>query len=84
MRKPSELELHAMISGEIRKGNDKHGHAPLATPQEVVSILAEELGEFAAEVNQRNDEKARHELLQIAAIACNYLMGTGPHYSELK
>lgn len=70
------------ISKEIERGNNKHGHAPIATPIEVVSILCEELGEFAQAVMQGRTEDARKELTQVAAVAVNSLLGIGPHFSS--
>ena len=76
-------ELYAEVSKEIARGNYKHGHAPLATYVEVVSILTEELGEFAGEINKGNKLESRKELIQLVAVAVNYLLGTGPHFSNL-
>ena len=71
------------ISNEINRGNEKHGHAPLANADDVVLILAEEVGEFAQAVLKDNYSEARLELIQIAAVAINHLLGTGPHQSKL-
>jgi hypothetical protein len=74
--------LLAEISEEINRGNVKHGQAPLASPLGVVAILTEELGEYAKAVIQEKPTEAKKELLQIAAVAINHLLGTGPHFSS--
>jgi NTP pyrophosphatase (non-canonical NTP hydrolase) len=71
------------IELEIVHGNKKHGHAPLATDDDTVLILVEEIGEYAQAILQGKTEKARQELIQIAAVAINHLNGTGPHRSKL-
>lgn len=68
---------------ELEKANNKHGHAPLATDEDVVLILVEELGEYAKALLQGNVEHARTELIQIASVALNKLTGIGPHRSNL-
>jgi len=78
------VSLGTQINSEIRRGNEKHGHGELATPIEVVAILTEELGEFAACIMQGKEEEARKELIQVVAVACNWLLGTGPYFSNLK
>ena len=70
------------IEHEIDRGNRKHGEGDLATDIQVVSILVEELGEYAQAIMQNRPEDARKELLRVAAVACNHLMGTGPHFSS--
>ena len=75
-------ELLGEITEEIDRGNAKHGHGELATPEQVALILLEELGEFAQATMQQRPDDARKELLQIAAVACNHLLGTGPHFSS--
>ena len=75
-------ELFGDVSREIDRGNKKHGHGELATPIQVVAILTEELGEFAQAVMQERPEDARKELIQVVAVACNFLLGTGPHFSS--
>jgi NTP pyrophosphatase (non-canonical NTP hydrolase) len=70
------------IDAEIERGNRKHGHGELATPIQVVSILCEELGEYAQAVMQNRTEDARKELVQVVAVALNHLAGTGPHFSS--
>jgi NTP pyrophosphatase (non-canonical NTP hydrolase) len=72
------------ISEEINRGNEKHGHGELATKIQVVSILCEELGEFAQAVMQGRKDDARRELIQVCAVALNHLTGTGPHFSNKK
>jgi NTP pyrophosphatase (non-canonical NTP hydrolase) len=74
--------LSQQIEAEISRGNAKHGHGELATPVQVVSILCEELGEYAQAVMQGRMADARKELLQVAAVAINHLRGTGPHFSD--
>jgi NTP pyrophosphatase (non-canonical NTP hydrolase) len=70
------------IAFEIERGNNKHGDGPLATPQQVVCILTEELGEYSQAVMQGRVDDARKELIQVAAVAINHLIGTGPHFSS--
>ena len=70
------------IDREIERGNKKHSHGELATPIQVVSILCEEIGEYAQAVMQGRIEDARKELVQVAAVALNHLRGTGPHFSS--
>jgi NTP pyrophosphatase (non-canonical NTP hydrolase) len=77
-------ELCAAIAEEIERGNKKHGHGDLATTIQVVAILVEELGEFSQAIMQNRPNDARKELLQIAAVACNFLQGTGPYFSSEK
>lgn len=74
--------LYDEIDREIQHGNAKHGEGELATPIQVVSILCEELGEYAQAILQNRPEAARKELLQVAAVAINHLRGTGPHFSS--
>lgn len=71
------------IDDEIERGNAKHGKAPMALGDDVVLILAEELGEYAQALLQGRFADAKKELTQIAAIAVNHLCGTGPHRSSL-
>lgn len=73
--------VYASVTKEIIRGNIKHGHGRIATPIEVISILAEELGEYAQAVMQGRIEDAEKELTQVAAVACNALSGNGPHFS---
>ena len=75
-------EVITEIANEIDRGNEKHGDAPLASHVETISILVEELGEYAEAVMQRRPEDARKELTQLAAVAVNHLCGTGPHFSS--
>jgi NTP pyrophosphatase (non-canonical NTP hydrolase) len=70
------------ISDEINRGNAKHGHGPLATPIQVVAVLAEELGEFSQATMQGKHTEARKELIQVVAVAINYLTHNGPHFSD--
>jgi NTP pyrophosphatase (non-canonical NTP hydrolase) len=70
------------IDAEIERGNRKHGDGPIASPIQVVSILCEELGEFAQAVMQEKMDDARKELIQVVAVALNHLNGTGPHFSR--
>jgi NTP pyrophosphatase (non-canonical NTP hydrolase) len=70
------------VLAEITRGNLKHGHGELATPIQVVAILAEELGEYAQAIMQNRTDDARKELLQVVAVAFNHLLGTGPHFSS--
>lgn len=75
----SYSEIMAAIVREIDRGNEKHGTGPLASPIQVVSILVEEIGEFAQATMQNRSDDARKELIQVAAVAINHLCGTGPH-----
>lgn len=76
--------LLTAIKDEVDRGNLKHGHGELATTIQVIAILAEELGEFSSATMQNKPAQARHELIQVVAVAVNYLNGTGPHFSSLK
>ena len=76
------VEVMNAVVREIDRGNEKHGTGPLASPIQVVSILVEELGEFAQAVMQNRLDDARKELTQVAAVAINHLCGTGPHFSS--
>ncbi len=76
------LSLFGEVEREIERANEKHGHGPIATPLQVVAILTEELGEFAQATMQERPEDARKELLQVVAVAVNFLKGTGPHFSS--
>lgn len=67
------------ITEEIERGNKKHISGPRADPIQLVSILCEELGEFA-QASMKKLPSARSELVQVAAVAINYLNGTGPHF----
>lgn len=78
-----EASLIRAIDNEITRGNSKHGHAPLATPEQTCIILIEEIGEYAQAILQGRYDDAKAELLQVAAVAMNQLMGTGPHCSSL-
>lgn len=73
--------LVEQIRQEINRGNTKHGAGELATPVQVVAILVEELGEFSQASMQNRSEDARKELIQVIAVAINFLLGTGPHFS---
>ena len=77
-----EWLLCQQVEKEIRRGNLKHCHGPKATAIEVVAILAEELGEFSQATIQGREEDARKELIQVIAVAVNFLEGTGPHLSS--
>lgn len=70
------------IEAEINRANVKHGHGPIATPIQLVAILSEELGEFAQATMKGHTFDARKELIQVAAVALNFLDGTGPHFSD--
>lgn len=79
------IDFHVLvqeIEEEIERGNRKHGTGPLATPIQTVAILTEELGEFAQAVMQDRIPDARKELIQVVAVACNHLLGTGPHFTS--
>jgi NTP pyrophosphatase (non-canonical NTP hydrolase) len=69
------------VENEINRGNIKHCAGALATPIQVVSILVEELGEYAQAVMQERHDDARKELIQVVAVALNHLSGTGPYFS---
>lgn len=75
-------EVIENVAQEVVRGNRKHASGPLATPIQVVAILAEELGEYAQAVMQGRTADAEKELTQIAAVAFNHLSGTGPHFSS--
>jgi NTP pyrophosphatase (non-canonical NTP hydrolase) len=75
-------QLVDAIFVEIKRGNEKHGHGPLATPEQVALVLVEEIGEYAQAVMQQRPDDARKELVQVAAVAFNHLLGTGPHFSS--
>lgn len=70
------------VLAEIKRGNEKHGEGPLATPMQVVAILVEEIGEYAQAVLKGNDIDAEKELVQVCAVAFNHLLKTGPYYSQ--
>jgi NTP pyrophosphatase (non-canonical NTP hydrolase) len=78
----TSLNVLFEIEDEIARGNKKHGDGALATPIQVVSILCEELGEFAQATMQNRPIDARKELIQVVAVALNFLAGTGPHFSD--
>ena len=72
------------IADEIDRANKKHGNGnPLATDEDVALILLEELGEYAQALLKGQPMEADKELVQIAAVAFNHLVGTGPHRSKL-
>lgn len=70
------------IIEEVNRGNEKHSSGPMANPLQMVAILTEEVGEFAQAILKNQSLSARAELIQVAAVALNYLCGTGPHYSS--
>lgn len=74
--------VNRLIEDEILRGNLKHGTGPYANQMQVIGILVEELGEFAQAVMQGRDADAMKELTQVAAVAVNYMRGTGPHFSS--
>lgn len=76
------MDTISLIRNEVKRANTKHGTGPMATPMQVVAILAEELGEYAQAVMQGRVEDARDELVQVCAVAFNHLEGTGPHFSS--
>lgn len=62
------------IEGE--KARAKHGDAPLATNEEALQILMEEVGEVAKALNQNlPEEEFRQELIQVASVAIRHLAG---------
>lgn len=75
-------EVLELVDDEVFRANTKHGTGPLADPFQVVSILTEELGEVAKAVNQDKLEDARAEMVQVAAVAINWLQKTGPHFTN--
>lgn len=81
-RQMSSDRVSSLIENEILRANVKHGHGPYATKMELIGILCEELGEFAQAVMQGREADAMKELTQVAAVAVNYLRGTGPHFSN--
>ena len=75
-------QIWIAINAEIKLSNAKHGHGELATDIQVVSILCEELGEYAQAIMQKRKQDAEKELIQLVAVAVNHLRGTGPHFSS--
>ena len=58
------------------KARVKHGDAPLATNEQALQVLMEEVGEVATALNQDlPEEEFRKELLQVASVAIRHLAG---------
>jgi hypothetical protein len=54
----------------------KHGDAPVATNEEALQVLTEEVGEVAKALNQNlPEEEFRKELIQVASVAIRHLAG---------
>lgn len=66
------VETQSAIDSAIANACAKH---PLFAENEyqVVSLAAEELGEFAQAINDRDTEKARKEALDTIAVLVRYL-----------
>jgi NTP pyrophosphatase (non-canonical NTP hydrolase) len=52
---------------------EKFGKEPIATPDDFVRILTEEVGEVCRALNQDNLKQAQHEALQCAAVCLAWL-----------
>lgn len=66
----------ADVLGEGTKARLKHGDAPLASNEEALQVLTEEVGEVAKALNQNlPEEEFRKELLQVASVAIRHLAG---------
>lgn len=73
-------ELITEIENEINRANIKH-NGELANSFGLLAILIKEIGEFAQDINKGEFLHSRKELIQVIAVACNFLEGTGPHVS---
>lgn len=73
-------EFTNVIVGDILKegvkARAKHGDAPLASNEQVLSILVEEVGEVAKAINQNlPEDEYRKELTHVASVALRALAG---------
>ena len=73
---PISIMTFSALCAERKKQFEKFGAEPLANRCQLVTIITEEVGEIAREVNQAGkEEKLRQEVLQVAAICIAYLDG---------
>lgn len=64
------------VREEGHKARRKHGDAPIANADNLLSVLVEEVGEVAKAINQNlPDEELRKEILHTASVAIRYLAG---------
>lgn len=61
------------IEGE--RARAKHGDAPLATDEQALAVLMEEVGEVAKAICQNKPEEFRKELVQVASVAIRHIAG---------
>lgn len=69
------------VAIEIERAHEKHGAGPMASSFEMFAILAEELGEVAQAILKNQPDQVRLELIQVMAVAADYLIETGPRYT---
>lgn len=66
----------AEIFDEYKRARSKHG--PMRGPHEGYAVLLEEVDELWDEVKGNNPERARKEVIQVAAMALGYLIEVSP------
>ncbi len=71
----SEGLVIIQILGALYHAEEKHPEF-VETPEQAVSVLGEEFGEFAQAINDKNFEKAQNEALDIIAV-CIRVLKTG-------
>lgn len=71
----SEAIVVAQIFGAVARAEKKHPEF-VKTPEEAVSVLGEEFGEFAQAINDKDFAKAQNEALDIIAV-CVRVLKTG-------
>ena len=70
--------LILQIFSAIQSATKKHPEF-VKTPEQAVSVLGEEFGEFAQAINDKQFEKARREALDIIAVCCRFIKRTYLH-----
>ena len=81
------MEIHLDVSDGILilqilsaiKSAEKKHPGFVKTPEQVVSVLGEEFGEFAQAINDKKFDKARQEALDVIAVCCRFIKRTYLH-----
>ncbi len=73
--------LILQIFSAIQSATKKHPEF-VKTPEQVVSVLGEEFGEFAQAINDKKFDKARQEALDVIAVCCRFIKRTYPNSME--
>lgn len=68
----SEGILILQILSAIQSAKKRHPEF-VKTPEQAVSVMGEEFGEFAQAINDKKFEKASQEALDVIAVCCRFI-----------